>query len=167
MKYIIIALALCFTFHSVDAHEVRSAYLSIEEEENNHYQLFWKLPLNNGIRLPIEPVFPDLCHDASFSSNHITANSGLIRWTIQCTKSLHGEKISISGLEQTLIDTIVRIQFQNGMAQTHRLLPERPSITIPKKESKLSIAIPISNLVSNISYQALTIFYSYCPVDAD
>ncbi len=44
-------LMVCFVFcvSVANAHEVRPAYLQIDEYSTNQYELLWKIPTNNGI----------------------------------------------------------------------------------------------------------------------
>ena len=45
------------------AHEVRPAYLQIDEVGPGRYQLLWRMPVLAGMRLPVVLRLPDEIHD--------------------------------------------------------------------------------------------------------
>ena len=50
---------VCFALYIpfAHAHEIRPAYLQIDEQSANQYELLWKVPTNNGMVQNIRPVF--------------------------------------------------------------------------------------------------------------
>src|SRR3984893_7441560 len=45
------------------AHEVRPAYLQIDEVGTGRYQLLWRTPVLSGMRLPVVLRLPDEIHN--------------------------------------------------------------------------------------------------------
>lgn len=92
---------------TANAHEVNPAYLEITEVDAGTYNIVWKQPLKDGMRLRIDPVLPDAC---AREGEQVTQNGAVIvsRWQTQC--DLNDGIISISGLERTLTDAFVRVE---------------------------------------------------------
>ena len=47
------------------AHDVRPAYLQIDEVGPGHYQLLWRTPVLSGMRLPVVLRLPPEIHDVT------------------------------------------------------------------------------------------------------
>ena len=50
-------LGLCLSAATVSAHEVRPAYLELDERTVGVYQVTWKVPLRGDRRLALAPLF--------------------------------------------------------------------------------------------------------------
>ena len=89
------------------AHEVRPAYLAIEETEPGLHRVTWKQPMLGDRRLSLEPVLPDHCEVLNDGLPEHTGAALIMRWDVRCDFS-HG-LIYIQGLSRTLTDVMVRI----------------------------------------------------------
>jgi len=105
---IIIWAILCA---SALAHEVRPAFLSLTETTPSQFSVTWKQPVLDGKRLKIVP-------------KRSVLNCGLIE----------GE-ITLAGLERTLTDVFVEINYLNGETRTALIKPSNPTITLGGKAS--------------------------------
>ena len=47
--------------HAVSAHEVRPAYLQIDQIGQSRFSVLWRTPLLSGMRLPVVLQFPTAC----------------------------------------------------------------------------------------------------------
>jgi hypothetical protein len=106
------------------AHEVRPAYLAIEEVSEGLHQVTWKQPVLGDRRLPLEPVLPEHCEVLNDGLPEHTGAALIIRWDVRCDLS-HG-MIMIDGLSRTLTDVMVRITPLDGDQISRMLKPEAP-----------------------------------------
>ncbi len=122
------------------AHEVRPGYLEVIEESPNTFAVVWKVPTQGSYRLPLDPLFPSYCSDIGEVQRVHAPGYLLERRTIACEQSLIGGSITISNLEVTLTDVLVRIEFADGTSRTTRLGPSNPSFDVPAEPSLGEVA---------------------------
>lgn len=103
------------------AHEVKPAYLDIEQSHDAAFKIVWKQPVTDGNRLRLEPVFPETCL-VSTRAIHQTSQTYIERYQIDC--DLRSGRLEIVGLERTLTDVFVRLKRMDEPA-IHAVL--RPS----------------------------------------
>lgn len=113
------------------SHEVRPAYLEINETGNDVFEVLWKLPMRGDMQLALVPGF-------SVSTRNLTpvisdARDGAVvqRWQLQAEEPLRGHRIHIDGLENTMTDVLVRMVFLDGTQWVKRLIPAEPQATVP------------------------------------
>lgn len=110
------------------AHELRPAFLSISETTANEYKILWKTPALGDKQLALKVEFPKTCTVAN-GRRQVEENKFAIEtWSLRCPQTLHGQGVNISGLEKTLTDVLVKVQWQDGSQATHRLTPDRPHL---------------------------------------
>ena len=119
----------------LSAHEVRPGFLEMTETAPLDFEVLWKVPTRNGMRLRMDPLFPDGCEATSPVDAYEVPGSLVERWSVRCTAPLVGRALRILGLEATLTDVLVRIQAVDGSAFTARLHPSSPSWTVPDTPS--------------------------------
>ena len=110
------------------AHEVRPAYLAIEETEPGLHRVTWKQPLLGDRRLPLEPVLPEHCEVLNDGLPEHTGAALIMRWDVRCDFS-HGV-IYIQGLSRTLTDVMVRITTLDGAESSRMLKPDDPGLNL-------------------------------------
>ena len=93
---------------SAEAHEVRPAYLELTETSPGTFDVIWKQPVLDGRRLKIDPVYPDGCMEESSSVQPLIAS---IIHSAKLHCDLSKGVLQIEGLERTLTDVFVRIDF--------------------------------------------------------
>ena len=98
-----LAILLCM---SLQAHESRPAYLSMEERAPNTYQIFFKQPLALGYRLSLK--FHESCVESE-SSSATTIDSFMQRYLLACSDPLNQTELKVDGLRGSLTDLIIRI----------------------------------------------------------
>lgn len=107
------------------AHELRPAFLSIIETSDAQYNILWKTPALGKKQLALKANFPDAC-TTSNGLRRIEENKFAIEtWTLTCPQSLHGQSLTIGGLEKTLTDVLVKTTWQDGERFTARLTPDK------------------------------------------
>ena len=119
----------------LSAHEVRPGFLEMTETAPLDFEVLWKVPTRNGMRLRMDPLFPDGCEATSPVDAYEVPGSLVERWSVRCTAPLVGRALRILGLEATLTDVLVRIQAVDGSTFTARLHPSSPSWTVPETPS--------------------------------
>jgi len=126
------------------AHELRPAFLSMEESKIGTYQVLWKTPALGEKQLALKALFPKSC-TISNGVRTVEANKFAIEtWTLQCGASLRGQTLTIGGLEKTLTDVLVRVAWVDGSILTTRLVPEKNSLTFaqtPQENAKVGGAV--------------------------
>jgi hydrogenase/urease accessory protein HupE len=121
------------------AHEVRPGYLELTETATNHYAVIWKIPMKGDAVLRLHPVFPASCVEQAPPSSHRVAAAMLKRWNIICEGGLTGASLSISGLNETLTDVLVRVSHVGGSTQTARLTPGNNAMTVSGEPATLEV----------------------------
>lgn len=117
------------------AHEIRPVFLDIRETGTGSYAVSWKRPALNGGVLAIHPVFPKGCEVLQDGLPQVTGAFAVERMALRCRDSLAGAAIGFSGLSSAMVDGLVRVQFASGQMATGRVLPSRPSFTVPASAS--------------------------------
>ncbi len=127
-------ITLCLVVASglAQAHEMRPAYLNLREERPGEYSVLWKTPMRGDARLDLTPQFSDKM--AAASEVHTTARSGaaIQQWILH-TSVLRGQTVNISGIEGTMTDALVHIEFIDGTTWTTLLTPRAPIAVIPQR----------------------------------
>ena len=121
-------------FSSATAHEVRPAYLSITEDSTAEFTVIWKQPILDGKRLRIKPIFPEICTKSN-SKKSIENSTIIEKLNLNC-ELVKGESL-ISGLEQTMTDVIIKIDYQSGKRNTSLVKPNDPKFILGAKTSTI------------------------------
>ncbi len=130
MRYFII-LCLLSCLSLVQAHEVRPAYIHIQEIETDLFDIRWKQPVRDNIDavtgLGLQPVFPENCQHQR-DSRHIRRPGVLIEHImLACDGGMMGKTIGVKGLQKTITDIFVRYQPLAGDEINFRLTPAAPA----------------------------------------
>ena len=124
----------------VIAHEMRPAYLEVNELTPSVYSVLWKVPMRGDMRLRLDPHFPDSCTEVVPTSVRSTAGALISNWTVQCDAGLAGQRISIEGLGNTLTDVLARVQHIDGAVQTTRVKPAEAYFIVSGSSGKLALS---------------------------
>ena len=146
-----LVIVLVATFAArLEAHEVRPAYLELREleaepeSEQERYAVLFKQPLMGDRRLPIEPRFPAHCQEVAALPPVLTGDALISRGEIVCEPALMGHEIAIDGLDRTLTDVLVRVEWLDGESTSHLVRPERRSFELLRGEEGSHTAAAIS-----------------------
>ena len=121
------------------AHEVRPAYLELRETLPGEFNVLWKTPMLGDARLALEPVFSGDTRTVSPVFARSAGGAAIRTWTLRAP-GLRGQTLRIEGLEGTMTDALVRIEFADGPAWTQRLTPRSPAATIPPADTSAAVA---------------------------
>lgn len=133
---VILFIALTGTYSY--AHEIRPAYLEIKQQAADRYQVLWKIPLLGNKAPRIDPIFP-LGFSLKQIDDEFLPDAYIRRYQGLYSKKLNGQKITIQGLDLTLVDVLVQINLLDESSYTLLLQPDGPSVTIPKEPSKWEV----------------------------
>src|SRR5580704_10983992 len=113
------------------AHEIRPAYLQIDEIGPGRYQLLWRTPLLSGMRLPVVLRLPDEIHNVVEPVAQELSDSLVERQVIDMGRQgLAGKRIEFVGLQATVTDVLVRVQMLDGTHSTTLVRPSQPWVDI-------------------------------------
>ena len=138
MKKVLFILLFLFTLNGW-AHEVRPAFLQVIQTSENSYNVFWKVPsLGDGVP-KINPVFAPFFSIEELKQPNQIPGSVIYSYKISSTESLQGTILRIEGLNKTLIDALVTIDYLNGEKVTFMLQPDKDSEIIPGESSTYEV----------------------------
>lgn len=105
------------------AHEVRPAYLRIQQVSQTEFTTVWRVPARGDLRLAIYLEMPAHCQSRE---EPLTWNDGSVQveessW--HCPDGLSGHAIRISGLTGVMTDALARYERLDGTTQVARLSP--------------------------------------------
>lgn len=117
---------------SATAHEVRPAYLEIDQTGPAAYAVTWKQPTLGDVAIHLAPHLSNAWLERQ-PTDQLAAGGYLIKtWSIQsaAAAALAGQIVTIDGLEQTITDVFVRVTLRNGQSFEGIVRPETPSLKI-------------------------------------
>lgn len=113
------------------AHEVRPGYIELTETARDNYAIIWKQPVRSAGRaavagLGLRPVFPENC--TRLSDSRMQRRPGVLieRFELACAGGLLGRQIGVEGLQKTITDVFVHVQFIDASSSNLRLTAEAP-----------------------------------------
>jgi hydrogenase/urease accessory protein HupE len=121
-------------------HEIRPAYLQIDEVGPGRYQLLWRMPVLSGMRLPVVLRLPDEVHDLTGPTQQDLPDSVVERGVIDGgARGLRGKRIEFPGLQATVTDVLVRVQMLDGTHSTTLVRPSQPWVDIATQQGPLAV----------------------------
>ena len=134
MKRLLAALAffLALVSQQAFAHEVRPAYLEIDQTRAGTYKVVWKQPTMGDVAIHLVPHLSNGWLENPPSDEYAAAGFLIKTWIVNTKKRdpLPGQTITIEGLEQTITDVYVRIRLLNNQRLDTIVRPEAPSFRI-------------------------------------
>jgi hydrogenase/urease accessory protein HupE len=140
MRSIILLLLVMVLPVSVFAHEIRPAYLAMEETVGGVFDVSWKVPAQGDQRMGLYARLPASCAPKSDPIASIADAAYIEHWTALCSEGLKGQMIVIDGLTATLTDVLVRIAWRDGSVEVARLTPEAPSFVTKGAQTGWQVA---------------------------
>jgi hydrogenase/urease accessory protein HupE len=133
-------VALMVPMPLAHAHEVRPAYLQIDEVGPGRYQLLWRTPELAGMRLPVVLSLPDDIHDVIEPAAQELSDSLVERRVFDAgTQGLAGRRIEFVGLQATVTDVLVRVQMLDGTHSSTLVRPSQPWVDIATSRNSLQV----------------------------
>ncbi len=136
-------VALCFVLAGASAsvaHELRPAYLQLTEGTPGMFDVLFKTPMRGEFRLALDVRFSGPNEVTAPMEARVLDDAMVQTWRIRTLESLAGQDLWIEGLENTMTDALVRIEFANGTALVQRLTPAQPRVTIPLRQAGWNVA---------------------------
>jgi hydrogenase/urease accessory protein HupE len=121
------------------AHEVRPAYLEITEIAPDRYQLLWRVPVLNGMPLPVKVALPKDVRDVGLPTAQDLPGSRIERQQVAIADGLGGRRVDLLGLDATITDVLFRFQTLDGAHSTSLVHPSKPWIDIPADPSMTGV----------------------------
>ena len=116
-------------------HEIRPGYLQITETGSNTFDVYWRIPSRGDAVPKLDVVFPDNTEIKKAETPALRGGFANFRYQIATRTDLAGYPIRIDGLEKTLIDVLVRLEYQSGEQVTFMLQPDKNEMIIPGQTS--------------------------------
>jgi hydrogenase/urease accessory protein HupE len=133
-----VLLALLVSPVACLAHEVRPSFLELRETASGEFEVLWKTPMLGDRRLALEPEFSGDVTATSPVLTRTPPGAAVQTWTIRAP-ALRGQTLRIAGLEGTMTDALVHLEFTDGSTWTQRLTPHQPAAMIPAHESAFTV----------------------------
>jgi hypothetical protein len=134
LLFVILALV-----RPVDAHELRPAYLELNERAPGQFTVLWKVPAAGDRRLGLNVDLPQNCHNITEPTSSFENAVYLERWQVSCDDGLKGRTITIDGLRSTLTDVIARITWVDSTVEIERLTPEQPTLILKGSQTTIEV----------------------------
>ena len=124
----------------VAAHEVRPAYLQIEEDAPGEFNVLFKTPMRGEMRLDLSVAFSGKVENLTPVVSRPTGDAMVQTWRSARSTHSPASRSSIDGLQTTMTDALLRLGFLDGTTFVERLTPGSPQATIPASQSGWHVA---------------------------
>jgi len=136
MKRLVFAFLVFAVFSGAAlAHEVRPAYLRIQQSTPEQFDVLWRVPARGNLRLGIYVEMPEHCKTTGDPLSWQEGGTFIERWSVQCPGGISGSRVRIAGLSSTVIDALARVERLDGTTQIARLTPAEPGFEVTASES--------------------------------
>lgn len=112
------------------AHETRPAYLELRETAPGRYDVLWRTPLYEGLRLPFDLRFPDDVHALGEPRLVDLPDWHLETWRVAAMDGLSGKKLLFRGHDATTAGVVVRLRLLDGTDWSGVVPPSRDGIVL-------------------------------------
>jgi len=141
VRRLVVTLGLLALASVAHAHEVRPAYLQIDEVGPGRYAVAWRTPVLSGMRLPLVLKLPADVRTVGEPTVQELTDSLLERRVVEAPGgTLAGARIDFVGLQATITDVLVRVQLLDGTRSTTIVRPSQPWIEIVPARGALVLA---------------------------
>ncbi|MDC7741227.1 HupE/UreJ family protein [Rhizobium binxianense] len=137
--YLIIGFVL-LACSAARAHELRPAYLEINEVATHRYALTWKVPAQGDYKMALDVLLPPSCMQDGDRAGGFIDNAFVSRWQAVCEGGLAGAVVAIDGLASTYTDALIRVVNFDGTTQTSRVSPDYPDVVIAPTPTAMATA---------------------------
>jgi hydrogenase/urease accessory protein HupE len=129
---LLLLLGVAIGHRQAAAHEIRPAYLEIDERAPNHFDVLWKQPSMGTLALRLDPKLSNGLLERAPDEEYTTNSFVIRRWNDRPIdrNSFDGATLRIEGLEHTITDALVSISFASGQQIQTVLKPGKPSLGI-------------------------------------
>jgi hydrogenase/urease accessory protein HupE len=136
-----VVIALLALTANATAHEIRPAYLQIDQTGPNRYSVIWRTPLLSGMRLPIALRFPETIRNVTPPAERELSDSLIESRIVETTNgSLAGQRIEFVGLQATITDVLVRVHLLGSPVETTMIHPSQAWVEVAARVDRLDVA---------------------------
>lgn len=125
---------------ATQAHEVRPAYLQIDQTGPERYTVIWRTPLLSGAPLPVVLTLPADTRTVSGPGVQQMAGATIERRIVEIPGGLAGKRIEFVGLQATITDVLTRIT-EDGHTVTGMVRPAEPFLDVAAEQGTLAVAL--------------------------
>lgn len=136
----LLAVVLLLLAGAAQAHEVRPAYLQIDQAGPDRYTVIWKTPQLSGMPLPVVLTLPEGARTLTGPGKQEMPGATIERSLVEVPGGLAGKRIDFVGLQATIADVLARITV-DGRTTTSMINPSQPWLDVPAEQSTLSLAV--------------------------
>jgi hydrogenase/urease accessory protein HupE len=122
------------------AHELRPAFLEINEIAPDRYAITWKVPARGEYKMALSVRLPAACKHATEPVGGDIDSAHVSRWQAECEGGMAGQVVTIDGLSSTYTDALAKVTNLDGTSQTSRLSPSDPDLTVAASPTAWSTA---------------------------
>jgi hydrogenase/urease accessory protein HupE len=138
LRLLVISFVLMWPL-AVLGHEVRPAYLALEEDPPGEFSVVWKTPMQGELRLALDLEISGPSEAIAPPATRKTGSAAVQTSRIR-VNDLRGRTVRIVGLENTMTDALVRVAFMDGSTWVQRLTPQQPLAVIPARQNGWAVA---------------------------
>ncbi|WP_462157307.1 HupE/UreJ family protein [Pseudoalteromonas sp. GB56] len=135
--FVLLVALCCF---SSSAHEIRPAYLQIQQTSDTNYRVLWRVPAKGDMVLKLTPVFSEDFTLSESGPPKLVEGSMVYQYVLTGEEDLQGSSLRINNLEKTMVDTLITVEYLSGEKVTLMLKPDKPDVTLPHKVTSWQVA---------------------------
>lgn len=122
------------------AHEIRPAYLELQERTPDIFDATWKIPMRGEAVINLAPSFSDEVHVIGTIRREHVGGAQIQRWRFQwTTKKGSPRTLTVEGLEKTLVDALVVVRLIDGTEHSALLNAAHPELEIDSRTDRPSM----------------------------
>ena len=137
---LLLTIACALFASQLHAHDSRPAYLQITEMSSGEYQLLWRTPVKSGRLLPIALGLPEATEPLGAPVIQRLHDSLLEQRRFRLREGIAGQRIDFTGLQATITDVLVRVEYADGRQATSLVQPNQAWLYIPAPQTRLVVA---------------------------
>jgi hypothetical protein len=142
-----ILLLICMAWSAcAPAHEIRPAYLQIDEIAPQRYEVLWKVPSQGDRVLDIQPRFDASLSLRPFREPTLLEGFVIYRYQLSGERGLPGTELRIDNLAQTTVDVLANINLLDGTQTALLLQAKHDRATVPQRPSPWGVAASYTRL---------------------
>lgn len=128
---LVVGLWLAAAAAPAGAHEVRPAYLQVDQTGPADYSVLWKQPTMGDVAVHLVPHISNGWLEQPTADAYVADGFLIRRWAIHAPGAvLDRQTVSVEGLSDTITDVFVRIRLKDGHDLDAVLKPETPTYLI-------------------------------------
>lgn len=123
-----------------NADEIRPAYLQLTETKINTFDVLFRVPARGGEqRLALDAVFDQQTQNITQPVGGYDGGAHNTFWAVKRNGGLTGASITITNLESTSTEVLLRIAYLDGSATVHRMTPDAPTYVVEARATWMQV----------------------------